>query len=53
MSLKDPKSIEGFELNLIKFRFIIRSIQKFLELYSNDLQIVFFQNNLAVKKVKL
>ena len=28
-------------------------IEKFLELYSNDLQIVFFQNNLAVKKVKL
>ena len=25
-------------------------IEKFLELYSNDLQIVFFQNNLAVKK---
>ena len=28
-------------------------IEKFLELYSNDLQIVFFQNNLAVKKIKL
>ena len=26
-------------------------IEKFLELYSNDLQIVFFQNNLVVKKV--
>ncbi|MDA7576803.1 class I SAM-dependent methyltransferase [Candidatus Pelagibacter sp.] len=26
-------------------------IEKFLELYSNDLQIVFFQNNLAVKKI--
>jgi len=28
-------------------------IEKFLELYSDDLQIVFFQNNLAVKKIKL
>lgn len=26
-------------------------IEKFLELYSNDLQIVFFQNNLVVKKI--
>ena len=26
-------------------------IEKFLELHSNDLQIVFFQNNLVVKKI--
>ena len=38
-----------FELNRKIQSYV--GIEKFLELYSNDLQIVFFQNNLVVKKI--